>query len=512
MGPHHGPDSRGIPAGPGQFLSAPSPHLDVLRDEGAGGRTARGGAIRGIGYGVGAVLSGVAAIILLRYLGPVEFGQYSAVMAMVGIMAGVTEGGLNSVGTRDMALRADGPDRDRVLANLIGARLVVTPIGVLLTVLIAWAIGFDGRLVLGTLIGGIGVIFLSAQATMMLPLSVDIRMVRLTGMEVLRQAIALGAIAALAAAGASLLPFFAVQIAVGILLLLVTPFVVAGIRAMRPALDRVVWVPLIRGALPVAVAVTLNVVYFRVLMVQMEVLSTGEQTGYFATAFRLMEFLIALPLLVMSVALPVLAVASAEDPARMRSAVRTLCEVAIVGGIALALVVGLAAGPIVAVLGGPGYEPAVTAVQIQSLALIPLFVGQALQAAIIASHRHRLLIIGNGAALAVVLLGGVIVIPSFAAVGASWVAVAGEALLVAVLLGGVWFVDRGWLPGGIATLKLFLCGLAAMAVGVFVPLGGDLVAALVALAVFIAASLAVRAIPPDVLASMRPGGGTHVGS
>ncbi len=488
-------------------MSSPLPQRDVLRDEGAGGRTARGGAIRGIGYGVGAVLSGVAAIILLRYLGPVEFGQYSAVMAMVGIMAGVTEGGLNSVGTRDMALHADGPNRERVLANLIGMRLVVTPIGVLLTVLIAWAIGFDGRLVLGTLIGGIGVIFVSAQATMMLPLSVDIRMVRLTGMEVLRQAIALGAIAALAAAGASLLPFFAVQIAVGVLLLLVTPFVVAGIRAMRPALDRAVWIPLLRGALPVAVAVTLNVVYFRVLMVEMEVLSTGDETGYFATAFRLMEFLIALPLLVMSVALPVLAVASSEDAARMRAAVRTLCEVAIFGGIALALVVGLAAAPIVAVLGGPGYEPAVTAVQIQALALIPLFVGQALQAAIIASHRQRLLVAGNAAALVVVLVGGLIVIPSFAAVGASWVAVAGEALLVAVLVAGTWFMDRGWLPTPAVTVKLIGCGLAAAAVGIWVPLGGDVGAACVALALFALFAFAVRAVDPQVLRTLTSRGG-----
>jgi hypothetical protein len=46
-------------------------------------------------------------------------------------------------------------------------------------------------------------------------------------------------------------------------------------------------------------------------------------------------------------------------------------------------------------------------------------------------------------------------------------------------------------------------GLAAMAVGVFVPLGGDLLGALVALAVFIAASLVVRAIPLDVLALVR---------
>lgn len=486
-------------------MSGPDTERDVLRGDGTATRLARGGLIRGGGYVLGAVLSGVAAIILLRYLGPVEFGKYSAVMALVGIMAGVTEGGLNAVGTREMAVRS-GPERGRALANLIGVRMVVTPIGVALMVLVAWAIGFESRLVWGTLIGGLGVIAVSAQTTMMLPLWVDLRMVRLTGVEVLRQAIALGVIAALAAAGASLLPFFAVQIVVGLLVLLITPMLVAGWRAMRPRLDRSVWVPMLLEALPVAVAVTLNVVYFRVLMVEMEVLSTGDQTGYFATAFRLMEFLIALPLLVTSVALPVLSVASEEDAARMRSAVRTLCEVSLFAGIGLALVVGLAAGPIVDLLGGPGYEPAVPAVQIQALTLIPLFIGQALQVSIIAARKARLLVIANTVALATVLVGGLIVIPDHGAVGASWVAVAGESLLAVVLVAGAFVLDRGWLPRLGSTAKLAAAGLLAAAVGIWLPVGGSIVAAVLALVLFAAASLAVRAVDPALLGTLRTRG------
>lgn len=471
---------------------------DVLRDEGAGARAARGGALRGLGYAIGAVLGGIAAIILLRYLGPVEFGKYSAVMALVGIMAGVTEAGLGAVGARDMAVLPPGRTRDRVLANLIGMRLVVAPMGVLVMVLVAWAVGFEGRLILGTLVGGLGVILVSTQTTTMLPLWVDLRIVRLTGMEVFRQAIALAAIAGLAAVGASLLPFFAVQIAVGALTLLVTPYVVAGWRAMRPALDRTIWVPLLISALPVAIAVTLNVVYFRVLMVQMEVLSTGQQTGYFATAFRLTDFLIALPMLITSVALPVLAVAHAEDPARMRAAVSGLVQLAALGGIAMALFIGLAAAPIVGLLGGAGYEPAVPAVQVQALTLIPLFVGQALQVAIVAAHRQRLLIIANSAALVLVLVGGLLVIPSFAAIGASWVAVAGESFLVAVLMVGAWISDRGWLGGVRQWAGLLLCGAAAAAIGIWVPLGGSLPSAVLATGIFVGMSFALGAVDRQV--------------
>ncbi len=478
--------------------------VDVLNDASTGARVARGGLVRGVGYAIGGILSGVAAVLLLRHLGPVEFGQYAAIGALLGITSGVTDAGLNAIGARDMAILKSGPERDKVLANLVGMRLLITPVGVLIAIGVAAALGFDGRLILACAIGGIGVILVNVQTTMTLPLWVGLRITRLTFVEVLKQAIALAAIVTLVAAGASLLPFFAVQIVVGILALAITPWLLSGWRAMQPSLDRAVWAPLLRDALPLAIAVTLNVVYFRVLMIEMAVLSTDQQTGYFATAFRLMEFLIALPLLVTSVALPVLSVAGQNDLARLRAAVRALCEASLLAGLALAFIVAFAAGPIVEVLGGAGYEPAVAAVRIQALTLIPLFLGMALQVAIIATRRQRLLMIANGSALVAVLLAGLVVIPAHGAVGGSWVAVGGEALLTLILVIGAAVVERAWLPSVTVAAKIMMAAVLGICAGYFIPVGSDVVSAILAVVVLLGTAAVSGAVHPRILRAVVP--------
>ena len=72
------------------------------------------------------VLTAIASVFLLRYLGVVEFGRYVTVLSLIAIVSGVTDAGLTAVGARDLALRPMGEPRERLLANLLGLRLVLT--------------------------------------------------------------------------------------------------------------------------------------------------------------------------------------------------------------------------------------------------------------------------------------------------------------------------------------------------------------------------------------------------
>ncbi len=98
-----------------------------------------------------------------------------------------------------------------------------------------------GVVVAGTAIAGVGVLLLNTQSTLMMPLAIELRMGAITLIETLRHALTLVGVAVLVLAGASLLPFFGVQVAVGVVVLLLTPSLVAGVvrhaaddRARRP--------------------------------------------------------------------------------------------------------------------------------------------------------------------------------------------------------------------------------------------------------------------------------------
>ena len=443
---------------------------DVLYSSKAGPLVIRGGAIRGLGYGVGVALTAIASVFLLRYLGVVDFGQYVTVLSLIAIVSGVTDAGLTAVGARDLALRPIGESREGLMANLLGLRLVLTPIGVAGAVIFALIAGYDSTLVVGTLVAGLGLVLINAQATMMLPLSVGLRIGRLTSIEVLRQSTAVIAIGILVVAGASLLAFFAVQVVVGFVVLAATPWLVGKAAMVRPAFDRAEWRTLVSEALPIAAALVMNVIYFRVLIILMSLLATGTATGLFATSFRIFEILFGIPVLVLSVALPVLATAGAERE-RIRYQLQRITEIAVIAAAYLVLAVVVLADPLIRLLGGTEYEGAAPVLRIQSLALIAVFLSQVWQLGLIAIRRQSALAIANGVALVLVLALGFGLIPSFEETGAAVAAVIAETVLATILLVLLALADRTLVPSfGFAWKVAVAAGLGALAFAFPLPL------------------------------------------
>lgn len=474
---------------------------DVLRTPQAGALVIRGGAIRGAGYGAGIVLGAATAALLLRYLGVEDFGRYATVTALLGIVSGVTDAGLTAVGARELSVRPRD-ERPRLLRNLVALRLAITPLGVAAAGLFALAAGYESTLLYGTLLGGLGVLLVNTQATMMMPLSVELRLGALTAFEIGKHALTLGGVGLLVALGAGLLPFFGVQVAVGAVVLGAAPFVLRG-AGLLPALDRDLARMLVREALPMAAALVMNVVYFRVLVILTWALSTATATGLFGTSFRIFEVLFGLPLLVLSVALPVLSVAGYEDDARLRYALQRLTEVALAASIPLVLALVVLAEPLIVLLAGEEYRAAAPVLQIQAVALLGVFVGQAWQLGLVAIRRQRDLAVANGLALALVVGLGLALIPRYGATGAAVAAVIAETALALLVLGFLGRARRSILPAaGLAPRAALAGGVASAAI--FLPLPAAAAAAL-AVAVFFAVAHVVGALPPELFAAFRRG-------
>src|SRR5579859_1385164 len=103
---------------------------DILASSEAGTRVIRGSALRVLANAAGVVVGLGTATLLLRHLGVGESGRYVTVMSLVAIAGSVSENGLNVSASPELALRA--PDRRRALvANIVGQRLLVTPLAVL---------------------------------------------------------------------------------------------------------------------------------------------------------------------------------------------------------------------------------------------------------------------------------------------------------------------------------------------------------------------------------------------
>jgi O-antigen/teichoic acid export membrane protein len=479
---------------------------DVLSGHDVSQRVVRGGAIRFVGFGVVNLLGVASSLILLRHLGVVDYGRYGTVLALIAIASGLADAGMTVVGSRELALRPPGAERDRLIALMLSLRVVLCVAFVVGAFGVGLAAGYDNEMLAGIGFVGLGATLLAVQVTISLPLSVELRNARVTAIEIGKQLILVAGVALCALIGAGLVPFFAVQVAIGVGSLAIVWVLVGRHAFVLPRWRTDEIRAFARKVLPVAGALVLTVAYVRLLVILCSLLTSDYETGLFVTSARIVEMLGGVALLISGVVLPVASVAARDDRGRLEYVLARTTEVSLILGVLIALVFALAAEPVVVLLGGSEFEDAAPVLRLQAPAVVTIFVVNAWAGFLIADdHRRELLrcvLIGLG----VLIAAGLVLIPIDDAQGAAIAAVVADVAYA----GSLFLAIRG-LPGRPTPLNrgflLRLAGAsgAAIVVGLALP-GSDAVVAAVAAVVFAGACVALRMVPVDVWSAIpRPG-------
>jgi O-antigen/teichoic acid export membrane protein len=258
-------------------------------------------------------------------------------------------------------------------------------------------------------LGGVGLVLQLLQQGFTVPLAAELRFGAIAALDFLRQALTAAAVILLVALGASVTAFLAASIPVGIVVGVVTLFMLRGHLALRGRTDPAELSHLAREAFAVAGATILASLFYRLSVVITSVLSTAEETGYYAASQRVIEMLIPFVSLVNSATFPVLSRAAHTAFARLAYGVQQVFEVNVVLGAWTGLILLLGAEPIILFLGGSEFEGAVPALRIQAFAIAATFLAAAWGTALIALRAQRALFwatavgVGVGASLTLVL-------------------------------------------------------------------------------------------------------------
>lgn len=464
----------------------------------------RGSAARIAANVAGIALGLVTATLLLRHLGVEDSGRYVTVLSLVGIAVSVVDTGLNVTASSELALREPGLRRELV-ANALTQRLMIAPVALLLLVAFAVVAGYPSEMVAGTALAGAGVFIVAVADAVLVPLTVELRNAGLAFVDFLRQAVTLAGVAVLVAVGSHLTPFFAVQIAVGLAVVAVTPLLVGRGGLVWPRFDRDDQRTLLRRALPVAAALALGQVYFRLVIILMSLISSAKQTGYFGGSLRAMEALIVLPILVAGVALPLLTAAARDDMPRLRYAIRGLGEGAVIAGVLVVLVTVRVAEPLMVAIGGEAFRPAGDVLRIQVGALLFIALYQIWTVSLIALGRQRQLILTNALGLLGVAAFAAALVPPLGAKGGAIASVLGDAVLAGLIY---W---RLHLSTGRVTVSLpFLARVAIAATLACIPLLispiPDILAAALSGAIFLGAGWLIGMVPDELRHALGPKG------
>jgi O-antigen/teichoic acid export membrane protein len=341
--------SEAEPALPGSSADAPA---DVLDSTAAGGRIVRGGVLRFVGFVLMVALSVLSAGLLTRHLGLARFGRYTTVLSLVGIVSAVTDAGMSALGTREFAVRS-GAEREELMSDLLGLRIVLTACGVVLVSGFALAVGYAPALFLGAVLASFGTVVLVVQHTHTIPIGAELRLGTLSALELARQALSVCAIVALVLVGAGLLPLLAVVPAVNLALIAPTAALARGRISLRVGLHPRRWLGLLRLTVAYSLASAVGTLYIYAAQIITSLVASERQSGLFAASFRIFIVAGGVSGLLASGALPLLARAARDDRKRLGYALSRIFEVSLILGVAAALATLAGAQFIVGVVAGP---------------------------------------------------------------------------------------------------------------------------------------------------------------
>ncbi len=469
---------------------------DLLDTGEAGPAALRGSILRAGSYVLGILLSLISARVLIEQLGVSTFGRYTTVVALVTIVSGFTEAGLNSIVLREYATLSEG-ERREMMGAAIGIRLSLTLAGVALAVAFAAAAGYGFAMVAGTALAGAGLLLQLLQSTLATTLQARLRFGWVSTVEVLRQVVNVALLVILALAGAGLLPLLAVAVPASAFSLLVTIPLVLGSTPLKPSFHAGRWWKLLRETIPWAIIAAVSIVYFRLALVLMSLISGAKQTGYFATSFRITEVLVAIPVLVISAAFPILARAEREDSERFDFASGRIFELALFSGTLLVLCLEVGAGFAIHAIAAGKADPSIPVLRTQGLALIASFVAVACGYPLLMKRRYREVLFANLLALAMSAVLTLSLAPDHGARGAALAALIAE---VALAISQAVLLKRAapgvpMRPGTL--LAVALAGGAAAAIGLALPVH-PVIAVAVAAVVYLGIVRLLGRFPPEV--------------
>ena len=121
--------------------------------------------------------------------------------------------------------------------------------------------GYDLALLLGTVAVSLATVALVVQHTLQIPLTSDLRLGAISGLELARQALSALSVVILAALGAGVLPLLSVTLPVYAVMIVPTALLARGRVSTKLVLRPSAWPPLVRATLTFSLATAVGHLY-----------------------------------------------------------------------------------------------------------------------------------------------------------------------------------------------------------------------------------------------------------
>jgi O-antigen/teichoic acid export membrane protein len=208
-------------------------------------------------------------------------------------------------------------------------------------------------------------------------------------------------------------------------------------KAERPSVRLETTPAIVRKSYLYGLTGLLGHAFYRVDLILLSVLATMPQVGVYAAAYKILDLAAKIPILGGRVVSPKLFQLSQGQEASYRRSADGFVRLSAAGGLLLAVACYPSADWLIGLVFGEEYAAAATILRILSASFALKFLLVALQTVLTTRDQHRLRTGALAVATAGAVLGHLVLIPAYGAVGAAAAVVAAECVLLLLYTSGV---------------------------------------------------------------------------
>ncbi len=385
-----------------------------------------------------AVLGWGGTVLIARSLDLAEFGRFTIIFTVLGLMSIVTDMGIGRIAVRGML---GDPDREpeEFAGAYIALRMMLGLLGYVLMLAVVLVLHYPPEVVKASAVAGIVVVLATPSAALDVVFQARMRLntVSLASVGGLTAQFALTA--AIAAAGGTLLLFTIPAILCQVVILAWKWPAAHRLVKIRLRVDLALWRSLLKEAIPLTLGFGLATIYYRVDSVMLSMLDTFESVGIYGVSYKFIDIVHFAATAVTVPLLTLLVRAWPDDVPAFRDAVRRgAMLIAVLSGMALVGLLGFAADVTTLLYGAP-YAVGEHATRVLVVAQVLTLFAQLALTCLVAVERHRqyplVMLVGLGLNVG----ANFVLIPRFSYEGAAAATLASEVVVVSVLW---WLLHR----------------------------------------------------------------------
>ncbi len=399
-------------------------------------KVAHNSAIHIAGKGLSTFLGLIVVALITRYLGTEGYGNYITVITYLTFFGILADFGLVLVTTQ--MISEHKADEKRIINNLFTLRFFSALIFLGLAPMLVVFFPYSPLIKTGVALTALSFFFITLNQVLtgLFQKHLELKWVVLAE-NIGRVALLVGVIVAMTL-NANLLAIL-VAVVAGSLLNFLTLFISARrFVRIRFTFESKIWKQIISRAWPIGISIAFNLIYLRADTLILTLVGTQSEVGIYGAAYRVLDILLMLPVLMMGVVLPILTTAwTAKNLQRFTRGIQKTFNVFIM--LILPILAGaiMFATPVMVFIAGSAFAPSGPILTILLLAFTAATISTLFGHTTVAINHQKKVIWIYAVDAVLSVIGYIIFIPQYGMVGAAWVTVFSE-LFAAVVL--AWYI------------------------------------------------------------------------